>query len=134
MGQLKIKDKSQREGYRPNQAIAILRYAHVSPLKARLVLREIQGKDVGDALYLLRVIPKRAARIVEKLLKSALANAEQKGLDLDRLYVKKAVADRGPMLKKWMPRAHGRATMVRKRLSHITIVLEERPEEGKEES
>ncbi len=132
MGQLKIKDKSQREGYKPNQAIAILRYAHISPLKARLVLREIQGKDVGDALYLLKVIPKRAARIAEKLLKSAIANAEQKGLDLDRLYIKKAVADRGPIFKKWIPRAHGRATPVRKRLSHITIILEERPE-GKEE-
>lgn len=132
MGQLKIKDKSQREGYKSNQAIAILRYAHISPLKARLVLREIQGKDVGDALYLLKVTPKKAARIVEKLLKSAIANAEQKGLDLDRLYVKTAVADRGPIFKKWMPRAHGRATPLRKRLSHITIILEERPK-GKEE-
>jgi len=133
MGQLKIKDKSQREGYREKEAIAVLRYARISPLKARLILREIQGKNVGDALYLLKVIPKKGARIVEKLLKSAVANAEQKGLDLDNLYVKKAVADRGPMLKKWIPRAHGRATMVRKRLSHITIVLEERPQEGKEE-
>ena len=132
MGQMKIKDKSQREGYKPNQAIAILRYAHISPLKARLVLRQIQGKDVGDALYLLKVIPKKAARIVEKLLKSAIANAEQKGLDLDRLYIKTAVADRGPIFKKWMPRAHGRATPLRKRLSHITIILEERPK-GKEE-
>ncbi|AAC06396.1 ribosomal protein L22 [Aquifex aeolicus VF5] len=78
------------------------------------------------------VIPKKAARIAEKVLKSVIANAEQKGLDLDRLYIKKAVADDGPILKKWIPRAHGRATMVRKRLSHITIVLEEKPE-GKEE-
>ena len=129
MGQLSIKDKSQREGYREGEAIAILRYARISPLKARLVLRQIHGKDVGEALYLLRVMPKKAARIAENVLKSAIANAEQKGLDLDRLYIKKAVADRGPMLRKWIPRAHGRATVVRKRLSHITIVLAEKKEE-----
>ncbi len=129
MGQMTIKDKSQREGYRPNEAIAILRYARISPTKARLVLREIQGKDVGEALYLLKVIPKKAARIAENVLKSAIANAEQKGLDLDKLYIKKAVADRGPILKKWIPRAFGRATMVRKRLSHITIIVAEREKE-----
>ncbi len=133
MGQLSIKDKSQREGYREGEAIAILRYARISPLKARLVLRQIHGKDVGEALYLLRVLPKKAARIAENVLKSAIANAEQKGLDLDRLYIKKAVADRGPMLKKWIPRAHGRATMVRKRLSHITIVVAEKPQEEEDQ-
>jgi large subunit ribosomal protein L22 len=119
-----------REGYGEKEAIAILRYARVSPLKARLVLRQIHGKDVGTALYLLKVIPKKSARIVENLLKSAIANADQKGLDLDRLYIKKAVADRGPVFRKWMPRAHGRATMIRKRLSHITIVLAEKEEES----
>jgi large subunit ribosomal protein L22 len=112
------------------EARAILRYARISPLKARQVLRIIQGMKAGDALYQLKFIPKKAARIVEGVLKSALANAEQKGLNLDRLYIKKAVADNGPMYKKWIPRAHGRATMVRKRTSHITIVLEERKEEG----
>jgi large subunit ribosomal protein L22 len=112
------------------EARAILRYARISPLKARQVLRIIQGMKAGDALYQLKFIPKKAARIVEGVLKSAIANAEQKGLDLDRLYIKKAVADNGPMYKKWIPRAHGRATMVRKRTSHITIVLEERKEEG----
>jgi large subunit ribosomal protein L22 len=111
------------------EARAILRYARISPLKARQVLRVIQGMKAGDALYQLKFIPKKAARIVEGVLKSAIANAEQKGLDLDRLYIKKAVADDGPMYKKWIPRAHGRATMVRKRTSHITIVLEERKEE-----
>jgi len=128
MGQLKIKDKSQREGYREGEAIAVLRYARISPLKARLILSQIQGKEVGEALYLLKVLPKKGARMVENLLKSAIANAEQKGLDLDRLYIKKAVADRGPMFRKWLPRAHGRATMLRKRLSHITIVLAQREE------
>jgi len=111
------------------EARAILRYAKISPTKARQVLRLIQGMKAGDALYQLKFIPKKAARIVEGVLKSALANAEQKGLDLDKLYIKKAVADEGPIYKKWLPRAHGRATMMRKRTSHITIELQERKEE-----
>lgn len=110
------------------EARAILRYAKVSPTKARQVLRIISGMKAGDALYQLRFIPKKSARIVEGVLKSALANAEQKGMDLDKLYIKKAVVDEGPMYKKWLPRAHGRATMMRKRTSHITLVLEEKEE------
>ncbi|WP_448588575.1 50S ribosomal protein L22 [Thermocrinis sp.] len=112
------------------EARAVLRYAKISPVKARQVLRVIQGVRAGDALYQLKFIPKKSARIVEGVLKSALANAEQKGLDLESLYIKKAVADEGPMYKKWLPRAHGRATMMKKRTSHITIELEERKEEG----
>ncbi|SNZ11765.1 50S ribosomal protein L22 [Hydrogenobacter hydrogenophilus] len=108
---------------------AVLRYARISPTKVRQVLRVIQGQNAGSALYQLKVIPKKSARIVEGVLKSALANAEQHGLDIEKVYIKKAVADEGPMYKKWMPRAHGRATMLRKRTSHITIVLEEKKEE-----
>lgn len=108
---------------------AVLRYAKASPTKLRQVLRVIRGMKAGDALYQLRFIPKKSARMVEGVLKSALANAEQKGMDLDKLYVKVANADEGPMYKKWMPRAHGRATMLRKRTSHITIVLEEKEED-----
>ena len=111
------------------EARAVLRYARVSPTKARQVLRVIQGMKAGDALYQLRVIPKKSARIIEGVLRSALANAEQKGMDLDKLYIQKAVADQGPMYKKWIPRAHGRATMLRKRTSHITIVLVEKEED-----
>ncbi|RMH81151.1 MAG: 50S ribosomal protein L22 [Acidobacteria bacterium] len=111
------------------EARAVLRYAKASSTKLRQVLRVIGGMKAGDALYQLRFIPKKSARIVEGVLKSALANAEQKGMDLDKLYIKKAVADEGPMYKKWMPRAHGRATMLRKRTSHITIVLEEKEED-----
>ncbi|MFN7065733.1 MAG: 50S ribosomal protein L22 [Aquificaceae bacterium] len=110
------------------EAKAVLRYAKVSPTKAGQVLRVIRGMKAGDALYQLRFIPKRSARIVEGVLRSALANAEQKGMDLDKLYIKRAVADEGPMSKKWFPRAHGRATMIRKRTSHITLVLEEKEE------
>ena len=112
------------------EARAVLRYAHISPTKARQVLRLIQGMNAGEALYKLRFVPKKSARIVEKVLRSALANAEQKGMDIEKVYVKKAVADQGPMYKKWMPRAHGRATVMKKRTSHITIVLEEKKEEG----
>lgn len=111
------------------EARAVLRYAKVSPIKARQVLRIIRGMKAGDALYQLRFIPKKSARIVESVLRSALANAEQKGMDLDKLYIKKAVADEGPMYKKWFPRAHGRATMIRKRTSHITLVLEVKEED-----
>ncbi|MEJ7620177.1 MAG: 50S ribosomal protein L22 [Aquificaceae bacterium] len=111
------------------EARAVLRYAKVSPTKARQVLRIIKGMKAGDALYQLRFIPKKSARIVESVLKSALANAEQKGMDLEKLYIQKAVADEGPMYKKWLPRAHGRATMLRKRTSHITLVLQEKEED-----
>ncbi|ADC89247.1 ribosomal protein L22 [Thermocrinis albus DSM 14484] len=111
------------------EARAILRYARISPLKARQVLRLIQGKRAADALYQLEFMPKKAAKIVANVLRSAIANADQKKMDLEKLYIKKAVADQGPMYKKWMPRAHGRATMIRKRTSHITIILEEREEE-----
>lgn len=111
------------------EARAVLRYAKISPTKARQVLRIIAGMKAGDALYQLRFIPKKSARIVEGVLRSAIANAEQKGMDLEKLYIKKAVADEGPMYKKWFPRAHGRATMIRKRTSHITLVLEEKEED-----
>ncbi len=110
------------------EARAILRYARISPLKARQVLRVIRGMNAGEALYQLKVIPKKSARIVENVLKSALANAEQKGMDLDKLYIKKAVADEGPIFRRWLPRAHGRATIMKKRTSHITIVLEHKEE------
>lgn len=107
---------------------AVLRYARISPTKARQVLRIISGMSAGQALYQLKLIPKKSARIVEGVLKSALANAEQKGLDLDKLYIKKAVADDGPMFRRWLSRAHGRATIMKKRTSHITIVLEQKEE------
>jgi len=109
-----------------NEAKAVLRYARTSPTKARQVINLIRGKDVGQALAILHGLNKRAARIVEKLLKSAIANAENKGMDIDNLYIKEIRADDGPMLKRYMPRAYGRATTIRRRYSHITIKLAER--------
>jgi len=86
----------------------------------------IRGKKSEEALNLLTFTPKAAAKIILKLLKSAVANATQKKIDVDRLYVKTVTVDQGPTMKRFMPRAQGRATSIRKRTSHITIVLDER--------
>jgi large subunit ribosomal protein L22 len=106
------------------EAMAKVRYIRVTPRKARLVVDLIRGKRVGDALSVLKFTPNHASKVVEKLLRSAIANAEQKNIsDVDRLKVKKAFVDQGPSLKRVMPRAMGRANIIRKRSSHITLVL-----------
>ncbi|OGP96130.1 MAG: 50S ribosomal protein L22 [Deltaproteobacteria bacterium RBG_16_47_11] len=105
---------------------AKLRFTRIAPRKARLVADLIRGKKSEEALNLLTFTPKAAARIIIKLLKSAIANATQKKIDVDRLYVKVITVDQGPTMKRFMPRAMGRATTIRKRTSHITIVLDER--------
>ncbi len=109
------------------EAKAILRYARITPRKARRVIDIIRGKMASDALILLRYMPYRAARNIEKLLKSAIANAEQKGenIDIDRLRIKGAYVDQGPVMKRMEPRAMGRANIIKKRTSHITIILSE---------
>ena len=109
------------------EARAILRFIRVSPRRVRLVVDQIRGKEVEKALDILKFTPKRSAAIVTKVLKSAIANAENtQSVDVDRLYVKRALVDEGGMWKRFMPRAMGRATRVRKRLSHITVVIDER--------
>ncbi|MFQ5483266.1 MAG: 50S ribosomal protein L22 [Nitrospinaceae bacterium] len=107
---------------------AQLRHARISPQKARLVADLIRGRDVNEALNLLAFTRKKAAGMMQKLLKSAVANAEEnhKVLDVDDLRVKTVTVDGGAMLKRWMPRARGSASPIRKRTSHITIVLNER--------
>lgn len=105
---------------------ARLRFARIGPRKARLVADLIRGKGSEEALNILTFTKKGAAKILAKLLKSAIANATQKKtIDIDRLYVKQVMVDHGPMMKRFMPRALGRATMIRKRSSHITLVLDE---------
>jgi large subunit ribosomal protein L22 len=105
---------------------AVAKFIHVSPRKARLVAENIKGKPVEDALNILRFTPKKAAGLIGKVLTSAVANAEQlPGIDVDALYVKQVLINPGPTLKRIMPRAMGRATRVRKRTSHITVVVEE---------
>ncbi|ABY92174.1 LSU ribosomal protein L22P [Thermoanaerobacter thermohydrosulfuricus] len=109
------------------EARAIARYVRISPRKVRLVLNLIRGKHVDEALTILRFTPKRASGIVAKVLKSAIANAENNhGMNRDNLYVAKAVADEGPTMKRVFPRAMGRADIMRKRTSHITIVVKEK--------
>ncbi|HET7584192.1 MAG TPA: 50S ribosomal protein L22 [Gemmatimonadaceae bacterium] len=105
-----------------------------SPYKMRLVIDQIRGQDVNAALGLLMFSKKHAAKQIEKVLKSAVANAEQRArergepLDTDRLYVKRAVINEGSRLRRFMPAAMGRATPILKRTSHVEIVVAERDE------
>jgi large subunit ribosomal protein L22 len=103
---------------------SLYRYARISPLKARDVAREIQGLPVSTALDILTFTPRKAAFLIGKTLKSALANAENNHeLAVDGLVVKEAVVNDGPTFKRFKPRARGSAGPIRKRTSHITIVL-----------
>jgi len=106
---------------------ARLRFVRVSPSKAQLVADLIRGKGSEEALNILTFTKKAAAKILIKLLKSAIANATQKkNIDVDRLFIKKITVDQGPTMKRFQPRALGRATTIRKRSSHINIVLDEK--------
>ena len=106
---------------------ARLRFARVSPQKARLVVDLIRGKDVNEALKVLSFTPKKTALMLKKLVQSAVKNARQnQAIDIDHLFVKSISVDQGPVLKRFMPRAQGRASEIRKRMSHINLVLEER--------
>jgi large subunit ribosomal protein L22 len=106
---------------------AKLRFERLAPRKVRLVADLIRGKGSEEALNILSFTKKAASRVLIKLLKSAIANAnEKKNIDIDRLYVKKITVDQGPTWKRYTPRAMGRATMIRKRTSHITIILDEK--------
>jgi len=105
---------------------AVAKYIRISPQKARLVADVVRGQDVETAITTLRFMPKKAARILRKVLESAVANAEQaETIDVDTLYVKEIQINGGPMLKRFRPRAMGRATKILKRTSHITVVVDE---------
>jgi len=106
-------------------AKAHARYIRISPRKIRLIMDEVRGKKVEDALNILSFMPKKGAKILKKLIESAVANAENQNMDVDQLKIARIYADEGPMLKRWRPRALGRATMIRKRTSHLTVILEE---------
>jgi large subunit ribosomal protein L22 len=108
------------------QAKAIARYVRIAPRKARLVIDLIRGKQVGEAIAILRHTPKAASPIIEKVLNSAMANAEHNlQLDANKLKVSEAFVNPGPTLKRFRPRAMGRASRIHKRTSHITVVLTE---------
>ncbi len=108
---------------------AILKFARVSPQKARLVADLVRGKDAAEAIELLTFLNKKSAPMIRKLVESAIANAEVSAertstdLDIDDLYVKTIYVDQGPTLRRFRPRAQGRATKIIKKTSHITVEL-----------
>jgi large subunit ribosomal protein L22 len=109
------------------EAKAIAKYVRTSSMKIGIVLDLIRGKNVNEAFAILQYTPKNAAEVVTKVLKSAVANAENNlNLDVTRLYVSNAYACQGPTLKRFRPRAQGRAYRIKKRSSHITIMVTER--------
>lgn len=118
------RERNAQKDVRPSAKIS---YARVSVQKACFVLDAIRGKDVSTALGILAYNPRYASTVIEKLLKSAVANAENNnGLSADNLYVAECYANKGPTMKRVRPRAQGRAYRIEKRMSHITIVLDER--------
>jgi large subunit ribosomal protein L22 len=113
----------------PSRAVARARYARVTPMKARRVIELIRGRSAREALAVLEFAPQAAAASISKVLASAMANAENNlALDPDILVVSRAFVDEGPTLKRFRPRAQGRAYRIRKRTSHITVELEAVPE------
>ncbi len=108
------------------EARAIARYVRISPLKARRVALALKGKSVKEAQAMLDLISTKAAAIIKNVLKSAVANATNNhNMDPDRLIVKNVIVDMGPALKRFRPRAMGRAYRIRKPTSHITVIVEE---------
>jgi len=109
------------------QAKAVSRYVRVSSLKVLKVSSAVKGKPVGAALSILNFMPQKAAKTLEKALRSAVANADQKpDVDVDRLVVRNITADDGPVLKRWGTKARGRGTRILKPTCHITVVLSEK--------
>ena len=109
------------------EAKAIARYIRITPRKVRQVVDLVRGKGVAEALTLLKFTPKSASEAVSKVIKSAVANAENNSsMDRESLFVAEAMVDPGPSLKRVMPRPHGRANRMLKRSSHITVVVRER--------
>lgn len=103
---------------------AVLRYARISPRKVRILVGSIKGLPVETGLQKVKFMPQKGARILEKIISSAVANADQKpGVDVDSLVIKNITADQGPMLKRFKARARGRGSRILKRTSHIAVTL-----------
>ena len=123
-GRMKDKALVRREN-KDNRPHAIVKYVRISNRKVKTVIDLIRGKSVGDAKAILAFTPKAASAVVAKLLNSAIANAENNlELDPENLYIAEIFANEGPTLKRFLPRAMGRATPLRKRTSHITVILD----------
>ena len=119
--------RNRNDETRDTRPSAKLSYARISVQKACFVLDAIRGKDVQSALALLEYNPRYASSIIKKLLESAIANAENNnGMNRDNLYVAECFANKGPTMKRIRPRAQGRAYRIEKRMSNITVVLDER--------
>ncbi|WP_434797944.1 50S ribosomal protein L22 [Terrisporobacter vanillatitrophus] len=109
------------------EAKAIAKYVRVSPRKAGQICSLVRGKNVDEALAILKFTPRGAAADIAKVVKSAKANAENNHeMNAENLYIESIVANQGPTIKRFMPRAQGRATMIRKRTSHIEVVIKEK--------
>jgi len=108
------------------EVTAKLKHARISPQKCRLVADVVRGKPVGNALAMLRFMPKKGAEIILKVLESAVANAENNnGADVDELKVNTIMVDEGPVMKRWRARARGRAAKIIKRTCHVTVSVEQ---------
>lgn len=106
---------------------AKLKFVRLGTQKARIVADLVRGKNVNVAIKLLTYSDKKGARVIKKLIESAVANAENKKvIDIDNLFIKTIMVDQGPSIKRFMPRAQGRAFEIRKKLSHINLILDER--------
>ena len=109
------------------EAKAHVKYVRISPRKVEIVLDQIRGKSIDEALAILRYLPQKGARITEKLIQSAAANAENNhDMVRDNLYVAQVYANQGPTMKRYKARAQGRANLIRKRSTHISVILRER--------
>ena len=109
------------------EAKAVAKYVRMSPIKLKPITDLVRGKDLNEALNILKFTPGKGSEIVEKVVKSAAANAENNNnMDPAKLYVEECYANQGPIMKRVRPRAQGRAYRIEKRMSHITIVLDER--------
>ena len=119
--------KRERNARKDTRPSAKLSYARVSVTKACFVLDAIRGKDVTSALAILEYNPRYASSVIRKLLQSAIANAENNnGMNPENLYIAECYANKGPTMKRIKPRAQGRAYRIEKKMSHITVVLDER--------
>jgi large subunit ribosomal protein L22 len=120
-------DPDPNRGTRAMEVKAVAKYMRISPRKVRMLTDALKGKPVEAALDQLKFMPQKAATVVEKIMRSAVANADQRpDVDVDALVVANVVADPGPVLKRFRPRARGRATRILKRTSHITVILTEK--------
>jgi large subunit ribosomal protein L22 len=107
---------------------ASARFSKIAPRKARVIANLVRGRDVAEAIQILQFTPKSGARLMRRLLESAVANAQNAGANVDELFISKATVDKGPnrYFRRWRPRAMGRATRVVKGVSHIAIELDQR--------